>query len=154
MNNQFHEEKKNIFSWLKGSKKLIICDPYFYSFDKPKKHFKTQANYIDFLKKLIPNGLKELDVFHFEGPNRAILKSFSDYCREKGITIRCYSTSAIHDRVIIKDNDRAKMLGTSFGGLGNKIAFFVDLPEEDIELFKQELHKIRKSTESPPFYQN
>ncbi|MDD3505698.1 MAG: hypothetical protein PHX65_04020 [Sulfurimonas sp.] len=146
MTDKFHEEKKNIFSWLSGSKKLIICDPYFYSFDKPKKHFKTHSNYIEFLKELIPNGLNELDIFHFEGPNRTILKSFSDYCKKKNIKLRNYPTGAIHDRVIIKDNDRAKMLGTSFGGLGNKIAFFVDLPEEDVNIFKEELHKIRKDT--------
>jgi len=146
MSDRFHEEKKNIFTWLSGSKKLIICDPYFYSFDKPKKHFKTLSNYIEFLKELMPNGLKELDIFHFEGPNRAILKAFSDYCKKKSIKLRNYPTGAIHDRVIIKDNNKAKMLGTSFGGLGNKIAFFVDLPDDDIALFKDELHKIRECT--------
>ena len=76
-------------------------------------------------------------------PNRKIFTSFSNYCKNINIKLRNYPTGAIHDRVMIKDNDRAKMLGTSFGGLGSKIAFFVDLPEEDVTIFQKELHKIR-----------
>jgi len=36
------------------------------------------------------------------------------------------------------------MMGTSFGGLGNKIALVWIFPDEDVILFKNELHKIRE----------
>ncbi len=143
--NKINDEKKSIFSWLKGAENLIICDPYFFSFGKPKKYFKKQDNYIKFQQELIPNNLKNLDIFHFEGANRKIFNQFSKFCKDRKIKLRNYPTGLIHDRVLIKNNNNntAKMLGTSFGGLGNKISFFVDLPNSDVKFFKKELHKIR-----------
>ncbi len=50
----------------------------------------------------------------------------------------------MHDRVWIKDGNRAKVVGTSFNGLGKKLAFILNLPESDLRAFQTQLPRIRK----------
>jgi len=138
-----NEEQRHITSWLVGTKNLTISDPYFFSFSGPNKVFRTQAQYVEWLIAFIPNEIKKLEVFHLPGPNRRIYSSIDEYCRKMAISLENHETNEIHDRVLIKDGKDAKAIGTSFGGLGNKIAFVLDLPEEDLRAFRRELHRIK-----------
>lgn len=138
-----NEERRHITSWLAGTNKLTISDPYFFSFSGPNKVFRTQAQYVEWLIDFIPKKIEKLEVFHLPGPNRRIYSSIAEYCRKKGISLQNHETNEIHDRVLIKNDKDAKAIGTSFGGLGNKIAFVLDLPEEDLQAFRRELHRIR-----------
>lgn len=143
MQNRLQEERKYVTSWLSGCQKLTIVDPYFFSFGGPNKVFRTVANYMDWLEsELIPRSAKEIDVFHLPGPNGRVTSSFKNFCQRKAIRLRTYATNEIHDRVLIRDGEVARVLGTSFGGLGNKIAFMLDLPGHDLEDFKGALHRI------------
>ncbi len=137
------EERKHIASWLSGTSQLTVVDPYFFSFSGPNKVYKTQAQYIEAIIELLPKMLKSIEVFHLPGPNRVIFSSFQKHCHKKNIALRNWATTEVHDRVLIKSETEARAIGTSFGGLGNKIAFVLDLPQEDLDVFRRELHRIK-----------
>jgi len=143
------EERKHITSWLTGTSLLTVVDPYFFSFSGPNKVFRTQAQYVESIIELLPKTLELIEVFHLPGPNRVIMHSFQKHCRRKNISLRNWETAEVHDRVLIKNKAEAKALGTSFNGLGNKIAFVLDLPQEDLRLFRCELHRIKTMAELP-----
>lgn len=140
------EERKSITSWLSGTGTLTIVDPYFFLFAKENKIFRTQEKYVEWLLDLFPKGLERLDVFHLPSPNRRIVASITQHCKMKRISLGKWETTEIHDRVLIKDGIEAKAIGTSFGGFGNKIAFVLDLPKEDLDVFRKELHRIKSQT--------
>ena len=143
MENRLNDERKYLTSWLSGCRRLAIVDPYFFSFGGPNKIFRTLSQYMDWIEEeLIPRSVKELEIFHLPGPNGKIISSFKKFCHRKGIRFTAYPTNEIHDRVLIRDGEVARMIGTSFGGLGNKIAFMLDLPSDDLEEFKHALHRI------------
>ncbi len=144
------EERKHITNWLLGAQKLTIVDPYFFSFGGPNHIFRTQDQYLESLNDLLPKSLTALDVFHLPGPNRKIFSAFKSACHKRNIALKHWQTSEIHDRVVIRSETEAKALGTSFGGFSNKIAFVLDLPVEDLEVFKTQLHRIKGA--SKPFH--
>jgi hypothetical protein len=67
------------------------------------------------------------------------------FAHEKNINLSNYPTTEIHDRVWIKNSGQAKLVGTSFGGLSHKLAFIVDLPQDDVVLFMHELYRIQQN---------
>jgi hypothetical protein len=138
-----HGGQKYITSWLTGAEKLTVVDPYFFSFGGSNKVFRTSALYIEWLLEFIPKQTKTIDVFHRPIPNRLIHSAISVHCRKKGITLKAWETKEIHDRVLIKNDEEAKLIGTSFNSLGNKIAFILDMPDEDLNLFRRELRRIK-----------
>ncbi|MDK9726146.1 MAG: hypothetical protein OEL88_14845 [Sterolibacteriaceae bacterium MAG5] len=137
------EERKHITSWLSGASQLTVVDPYFFSFSGSNKVYRTQAQYVEAIIELLPKTLESIEVFHLPGPNRAIISAFEKHCRKKNISLRNWETTEVHDRVFIKSETEARVHGTSFGGLGNKIAFVLDLPLEDLGVFRRELHRIK-----------
>lgn len=138
----YKEAVKDFSSWLVGTNSLIVTDPYFFSFNKSEIH-RTESDYTKALIKIFPNNLKEVEIFHLPGPNKRIYEKIKKHCRTKEIRFKNFSTTEIHDRVWIKNKADGKVIGTSFGGLGNKIAFILDLPEDDKDKFMQELHRIK-----------
>jgi len=57
------------------------------------------------------------------------------------IKLSLRTNSKIHDRVWIADKNTAFVIGTSFGGLGRRLAFLLDLPSEDLTRFKRYLFR-------------
>lgn len=142
---RLREERKHISSWLVGCENLTIVDPYFFSFGGPNKVFRTRDKYLEALFDLLPKSLTRVEVFHLPGPNRKIYDSFRDHCQRRHIQFKNWETTQVHDRVLIKSETEAKAVGTSFGGYGNKIAFVLDLPKPDLDVFRRELFRIKKS---------
>ena len=140
----YKEAIKDFGSWLVGADSLIVADPYFFSFSKSEVH-RTESDYTEALIKILPNKLEEVEIFHLPGPNKRIFRNLKKHCKNKGIRFKNFSTTEIHDRVWIKNNTDGKVIGTSFGGLGNKIAFILDLPEDDKNKFIRELYRIRSA---------
>lgn len=138
----YKEAIKDFGSWLIGASSLIIADPYFFSF-KETKVYRTEAAYTDAIIKILPSSLEEVEVFHLPGPNKRIMEKFKKHCWKKEIRFKNFSTREIHDRVWIKNRSEGKAIGTSFNGIGNKVAFILDLPSEDRGQFMQELYRIR-----------
>jgi hypothetical protein len=143
MANRRNEERRHITSWLAGTSRLTIVDPYFFSFSGPNKVFRTQAQYVEWLVDFIPKHTEQIEVFHLPAPNRRIYSAVAAHCKKKNIAMKTWETTEIHDRVLIKNDEEAKAIGTSFGGLGNKIAFVLDVPDEDLGVFRRELHRIK-----------
>lgn len=143
MANRRNEERRHITSWLAGVSRLTIVDPYFFSFSGPNKVFRTQTQYVEWLLELIPKQTEQIEVFHLPVPNRRIYSAVATHCKKKNIALKTWETTEIHDRVLIRNDEEAKAIGTSFGGIGNKIAFVLDLPNEDLGMFRRELHRIK-----------
>lgn len=122
---------------------LIITDPYFLQWDGPNKVFSSEKQYTEYIVDYIPRDLKKLELFILPGPNKRIFKKFNDRIRGRGTHVSYWETTEIHDRTIIRDNMTGTMMGTSFGGIGNKLAFVLDIPEEDLNIFMQQLDRIR-----------
>lgn len=143
MAGRLNEERKHITTWLAGASRLTIVDPYFFSFSGPNKVFRTQAQYVEWLLEFIPKHTEQIEVFHLPGPNRRIYSAVATHCKKKNISLKTWETTEIHDRVLIRNDEEAKAVGTSFGGYGNKIAFVLDVPNEDLRMFRRELHRIK-----------
>jgi len=122
---------------------LIITDPYFLQWDGPNKAFPSEKKYTDYIVDYIPRELKKLELFILPGPNKRILKKFNDRVRGRGTQVSYWQTTEIHDRTIIRDNMTGTLMGTSFGGLGNKLAFVLDIPDQDLKMFMEQLNRIR-----------
>lgn len=138
-----NQDRKHITDWLVGAKELTVVDPYFFSFSQQNKIFHSQEKYVAWLIDLIPMGLENLEVFHLPRCNKDILDRIKDNCKRKSVALQAWETTEIHDRVLIRNGEEAKVVGTSFNGLGNKFSFVLDLPAEDLEVFRCELHRIK-----------
>ncbi len=123
---------------------LIITDPYFLQWEGPNKAFASEKQYTEYIVDYIPRDLKKLELFILPGPNKRIFKKFNDRIRGRGTQVSYWETTEIHDRTIIRDNMTGTMMGTSFGGLGNKLAFVLDIPRDDLKRFMQQLNRIRR----------
>jgi hypothetical protein len=66
----------------------------------------------------------------FRGYTRQIKTAIRRKLKE-GRTLEIFDTQPVHDRYIFKNNVDGRMLGTSFGGFGNKIFTILPLPRED-----------------------
>ncbi len=135
--------------FLAGARALVVADPYFYARGSDR-YYATAEEYADRLIALIPRTLAILDVFHLPGPTVAIRRRVQAFAAEAGIQLRSYASTEIHDRVWIRDRSRAKVVGTSFNGLGRKLAFILDLPPADLDEFQQQLRRIRHNNAPLP----
>ena len=50
------------------------------------------------------------------------------------VSLKLFVDNSLHDRVWIVNDNHAFIVGTSFGSIGKKVAFIVDLPNDDIQL--------------------
>ncbi|WP_429062944.1 hypothetical protein [Aeromonas veronii] len=130
---------------LHGAEKLTIADPYFFSWSGPNKIFEKEIEYTEFILQLAPQTVQDLEIFHLPGPNSRIFHKFDKMIRSRKVKPRYVETNEIHDRVFIKDDCDAVLLGTSLGGYGNKLAFILPIPGEDLAVFSRELGKVRTS---------
>jgi hypothetical protein len=125
--------------WLKGAKKIIICDPYLFHY-KRTSLFPTVEKYADGLAGILPASAEKLDVYsnsYTTSVRKCVMKEFK-FRR----TVRHFSSHDLHDRFIIKDGIEGKILGTSFGGFGRKFFSMIDLPAEDVKDVVSELRKL------------
>lgn len=136
--------------WLTGAERLVIADPYLLQgaptswgwskLSKSQKRLKA-AEYAEEINRTLGN-VEELDVFHLPDPPSEVATAMKKIAF-KGRKHRLFSTTDIHDRVWIKDATEARVVGTSFGSIGRKLAFILPLPEEDLRAFQKELQRIR-----------
>ena len=138
-------ERKYIGKRTKNSSSLIICDPYIFSWTGPNRVFSRERDYTNYIIGLISNEVRNLEIFHLPGPNARIFNKFKKEIGSRNIRAAYYQTTEIHDRVIIDAHGKGTLLGTSFGGLGNKLSFVLDIPSEDVQNFKSELDRIKNT---------
>ncbi|NHF67284.1 PhoU domain-containing protein [Xanthomonas hortorum] len=137
-------DQKHVRKKTKNSAHLVICDPYFFQFNKPAKGFKNKNDYVDYLIDLLSSPeLRSVEIFHLPGPEGIIFKNFKRRIAERGVDASYYETELIHDRVIIDSHGNGTLLGTSFAGVGNKFSFVLTLPRTDVDQFLKELGQIK-----------
>lgn len=143
--NREKKERKYLHRQLHGAEKLTIADPYFFSWSGPNRIFDKESKYTNFILQLIPSTVQSLEVFHLPGPNSRVFHKFDKMIRSRKIKSRYVETNEIHDRVFIKNDSDAVLLGTSLGGYGNKLAFILPIPKEDLVVFSKELERIKNA---------
>lgn len=137
--------------WLKGAKRVVIADPYFMhgdptswgwgSLTDDEKKRKAE-DYAEEVRQILGT-VEEVDLFHLPGPPKEVQTAVRKKAL-KGKKVKAYETTEIHDRIWIRDGEDARIVGTSFGGIGRKLSFIVELPQDDRALFQTELNRIRK----------
>lgn len=136
--------KQTLQSTIKGATKLTICDPYL--FHTPRNT--TSQEYAEQLISILPcDSLLELTLFYQAPQSRSSLGEFANRV-PKHILLNGFMTNNIHDRVWIINDSRAIVVGTSFGGLGKKYSFLLDLPDDDLNEFKSFLEEIKEPKDS------
>ena len=142
---------KDLRLWLKGAKRLTIADPYFTHGDPTswrwpqltdaEKKNKAEEYAVEVAQVL--GAVEEVDIFSLPGAPKELRTALKKIAlkNRKGKEIE---TTEIHDRVWIKDGEDARIVGTSFGGIGRKLSFIVELPQQDRIEFQAHLARIKK----------
>lgn len=144
------QERKYLDRHINGADKLTITDPYFFSWSRPNKIFDKENKYTDFILNLIPASVEKLEIFYLPGRNGRIFHKFNKMVKSRKIKVCYIETNEIHDRVFIKNDSEAILLGTSLGGYGNKLAFVLPIPDEDLSIFNNELERIKSAYQKNP----
>lgn len=112
---------------------LIIIDPYFYTtIDQ------TIEEYVDEFSNVLGMffSIKRVHIIYKQG-RRTCNQELRSEIKKLEVTYDCKitdcHTNLIHDRVWIGDRVTARLLGTSFNGIGHsKISFMLPLPGPDL----------------------
>lgn len=130
----------NLRSWLKDANEVVICDPYFFHFNRSDL-YPTEESYAKEIAKLLPVGAKRVDIYS-NGYKRSVRNCLMKKIKDAR-NVRHFSSHRIHDRFVIKDGRKAKVIGTSFGGFGRKFSVMVDLPDDEVGLLISQLIELR-----------
>ena len=133
--------KETLRSKLRGAGTLIVCDPYLLTLPRGIK----AKEYIHDLMSVLPlKTLRHLDIVLDKTRESPGVRLELSRQWPKSVTLQLFDDSSIHDRVWIIDEHSAFVVGTSFGGIGKKLAFLLRLPPDDLENFKKYLQRSRK----------
>lgn len=136
-----NDGREDLKSWLRDCELLEIADPYFFSLGAYKKNPEVL---IERFQEILPDGMQRIVIFHRPKPAKSLFEGFSEVMRKRNVRTQFFRTEGLHDRVWIKNGNSAKVVGTSFNGLGNKLAFILDLPSADRLAFQEQLTAVRK----------
>ncbi len=125
--------------WLAGASSVILCDPYFLHF-RSSKMFSDQTAYINAVTGIFPATVTSIDLYVTGYTNTVRTEMLNSL--KNGRNVRVFDTDGLHDRFIFKNHGEAKVLGTSFGGLGNKFFFTENLTRRDGAEVLAELRRI------------
>ena len=129
----------DLMSWLHDCHTLEIADPYFFQMGS----YRDPYLLVEEFHGLLPRCLRRVTIYHRPKPHKLLFESFAACMRRLDINTQYFRTTVLHDRVWIKNGNSAKVVGTSFNGLGNKLAFILNLPEADRNSFQEQMSAIR-----------
>lgn len=116
---------------------LTVIDPYIYG-GKTRESMRHVEDFTLSASIGKNDSLKSIHVVYDHDKKTTKIRSEIKKCvKDSGIAFTDKSTSAIHDRIWIKDNTEAIVTGTSLGGIGNKLSFILDLPDDDLKDLKK-----------------
>lgn len=128
-------------SKLRDAELLTICDPYL--LDEPKGE--NAGEYVRQLISVLPlDSLRSLDIVYDKSKEHPAVVRELKHRLPKHISLRLIADDSIHDRVWIIDGKSAYVVGTSFGGLGKRLAFLLSLPYDDLANFKKYLFRSKR----------
>ncbi len=130
---QRKEGLKEIRDFTKDAKKLIIIDPYFYGGEERSSDY-----YVQEFSKCSRIRRKHVEAIHIifssmHGNTNAIKRGIKEEANLNKCILTEKDTAKIHDRIWIADRKRAIVVGTSLGGIGNRLSFILELPEYDLQ---------------------
>jgi hypothetical protein len=125
---------REIRDFTRDAERLVMIDPYAYGGEGAEK----ATSYVDELAKaarIDSSSLKALHIIYSSkhGQTKAIIEGIAARAACAGVKLTDCDTDTIHDRMWIADRARGLVVGTSFGGIGNRAAFLLDLPELDLK---------------------
>lgn len=133
-------------AFTKGSKELLIIDPYFYKARAKDEYSET----VDEIKELLnlPNKKLEKIVivsdfisdsggFKTNNYDPDMRNAFTTMLRTENIEFEEYQYGKLHDRIWIADGNKGVMLGQSFNGLGKKLGLILDIPTFELKKVKE-----------------
>lgn len=130
--------KNLIMNRMAKAQALTICDPYFFNHS-----YQNEENYIEDIISILPSEhLQNLIIFCRRPRSSTIIRKFKKRI-PSNVQCQVYEVNDIHDRVWIKDSNKGLVVGTSFGGIGKKVTFILNLPKKDLIDFMEMLEKIR-----------
>lgn len=123
---------KEIRDFTKDTKELIIIDPYIFGGETDKA-----STYIEEFKRCSRIDSQSINNIHIiyssgHGNTAAIKNGIKKLASDNNCSLTSYNSDKIHDRVWIKDKSEAIVVGTSFGGIGNRLCFILNLPKYDL----------------------
>ncbi len=122
---------REIRDFAKDVENLIIVDPYIFSGES------SEADHIaeEFEKstRMTSSSLKKIHIIHSDTVTKKVKNSIMKKCKTNNIQLTMKETDEIHDRIWVADRARGLVVGTSLNGLGNKAAFLLPLPEDDLK---------------------
>jgi len=123
---------KEIRDFTKDAEELIIIDPYIFGGEIDKA-----STYIEEFKRCSRIDNQSINKIHIiyssgHGNTSAIKHGIKKLASDNNCFLRSYDSDKIHDRIWIKDKSEAIIVGTSFGGIGNRLCFILDLPKYDL----------------------
>src|SRR5690606_26053505 len=124
---------KEIRDFTKNARSLIVIDPYIFGGKND-----VADRYIEEFKKSSRIDNQNLERLHLiysskHGNTKAIKTGIKKLAQKNNCVITSCDTEEIHDRIWIKNNNDAIVVGTSFGGIGNRVCFILELPKYDLE---------------------
>lgn len=122
---------KEIREFTNNTSDLIVIDPYIYGGEAI-----GSSSYIDeFIKSSRLQKIKKLHIIYSSrhGNTGAIKKGIKEAAQNNKCQFSEIDNDSIHDRIWIADRTRAIVVGTSLGGLGNKVCFILPLPKNDLD---------------------
>ncbi|WP_340401073.1 hypothetical protein [Paenibacillus sp. FSL H8-0079] len=127
-----NEGLKEIRDFTREAESLIIIDPYMYGGEASKSR-----EYVDEFARVSRIKARHMKRIHIiyssnHGKTKKIMDDIKDLARENDCILTDYDTDKIHDRVWIADRKRAIVVGTSLGGIGNRLSFILELPKYDL----------------------
>jgi hypothetical protein len=125
---------------LRDAQKLIICDPYVFVIPQDT----TETEYVKQLLSILPmNTLRVLEIAYSGRKSPRVVQELKKQI-PASVSLKLLIDGSLHDRVWIVNDSRAFIVGTSFGSIGKKVAFIIDLPDDDFVTFKKHITNIRK----------
>lgn len=123
---------KEIRDFTKNTKELIIVDPYIFGGATEKA-----TTYIEEFKRCSRIDNQSINKIHIiyssgQGNTLAIKNGIKKLARDNNCSLTSYDSDKIHDRIWIKDKTEAIVVGTSFGGIGSRLCFILELPKYDL----------------------
>lgn len=123
---------KEIRDFTRDAKELIVIDPYIFAGSAD-----DASKYIEEFKKCTRIDNQSISKIHIiysskHGNTLAIKSGIKKLASDHNCSLTSYDNDKIHDRIWIKDKNEAIVVGTSFGGLGNKLCFILELPKYDL----------------------
>jgi hypothetical protein len=124
---------KEIRDFTSDCQELIIIDPYIFGGETEKA-----SKYIKEFKKSSRINNTKLNNIHIiysskHGNTKKIKNGIKKLASDNNCTLTSCDSDLIHDRIWIKDKSDAIVVGTSFGGIGKRLCFLLELPMYDLK---------------------